>query len=143
MLGGDGESMHIPILSAISGEISFRGSINLISHSKSPSTTQRMKMKKIMKPSDLSVSALSGIFRSAKSEVLGSRDSWLTILLAAVEALPIAFSLASAKEGKEKGFPLIYVNKYFEKLTGYSRRSTEDSILGNYAALLLSLWFLI
>jgi PAS domain S-box-containing protein len=113
-------SHNIPILSAMSGEISFRGSISLAVKN-TESTRTRSKMKKILNPSDLSLSAFSGLFSSAKEEVLNSRDSWLMALLAAVEALPIAFSLASAKE-KAQGFPLIYVNKHFEKITGFSRR---------------------
>jgi PAS domain S-box-containing protein len=46
--------------------------------------------------------------------------SWLTSLLVAVENLPVCVSLASASENRP-GFPLIYVNKYFEKITGYNR----------------------
>jgi PAS domain S-box-containing protein len=111
---------NLPILSAMSGEISFRGSISLAVN-KSPSTKTRYKMKKILNPGDLSTSAFSGLFSSAKEEVLGSRDSWLQALLAAVEALPISFSLAIAKD-KTQGFPLIYVNKCFERMTGFSRR---------------------
>lgn len=42
----------------------------------------------------------------------------MSALLAAVEALPVAFSLASAQKS---GFPLIYVNKCFERITGFAR----------------------
>ena len=45
-------------------------------------------------------------------------SSWLPTLLSGVESVPIAFSLASATK---PGFPLVYVNKQFELLTGYPR----------------------
>lgn len=55
-----------------------------------------------------------------------SKDQlWLTELLSSVEFLPLCISVASARKG-EKGFPLIYVNKFFETTTGYSR----EQILG-------------
>ena len=117
---GHHSSQHIPILSTFSGEISFRGSVSIAAKN-TPSSKMRYKMKKIINPKDLSMSAFSGLFSSAKEDVLQSRDSWMTALLAAVEALPIAFTLASAKD-KKQGFPLIYANKYFEKMTGFSRR---------------------
>lgn len=113
-------SQSIPILSAFSGEISFRGSISIAAKN-TPSSKLRNRMRKILQPKDLSISAFSGLFSSAKEEVLQSRDSWLTALLAAVEALPVCFSLATAKK-RHEGFPLIYVNKYFERLTGFTRR---------------------
>lgn len=46
--------------------------------------------------------------------------SWLTSLLVAVENLPVCVSLATA-DSNRPGFPLIYVNSYFEKITGYNR----------------------
>ena len=52
-------------------------------------------------------------------------QSWLAQLLRSVESLPLCISVASARKG-EKGFPLIYVNKFFERTTGYAR----DEILG-------------
>ena len=45
-------------------------------------------------------------------------QSWLPGLLAVAHKLPIPFSLATASQQKH-GFPLIYVNPAFEKLTGY------------------------
>jgi PAS domain-containing protein len=53
------------------------------------------------------------------SRLLGS-ESWLAALVAAAEGLALSFSLATAHRDR-KGFPLLYVNKYFEKLTGYPR----------------------
>ena len=52
-----------------------------------------------------------------KNELLAA-NSWLAELLVAVESLPVCVSLSSARQA---GFPLIYVNAFFEKTTGYSR----------------------
>ncbi|RYG62376.1 PAS domain-containing protein, partial [archaeon] len=46
--------------------------------------------------------------------------TWLAALITAVEALPVCFTLASANSERQ-GFPLIYVNRYFERVTGYDR----------------------
>jgi PAS domain S-box-containing protein len=78
------------------------------------------KKKKIARrPSEISVRAFSSGDKNEMGKLLGS-ESWLAALLAAVEALPLAFSLATARRDR-RGFPLMYVNKQFEKLTGYSR----------------------
>jgi hypothetical protein len=39
-------------------------------------------------------------------------------LLAAVEGLPIGFVLSTARKDRP-GFPVMFVNKHFEKMTGY------------------------
>jgi len=52
-------------------------------------------------------------------------DKWLSAFLAVAENLPISVSLAVARSDR-RGFPLIYVNKYFETLTGYGR----DEVIG-------------
>jgi PAS domain S-box-containing protein len=54
-----------------------------------------------------------------------SSGSWLSGLLAAVEHLPICVSLSTARRSRP-GFPLVYVNKYFEETTGY----TQAEIVG-------------
>lgn len=41
-------------------------------------------------------------------------------MLTIVENMPVSFSLATANT-QRRGFPLIYVNKQFERLTGYKR----------------------
>lgn len=46
--------------------------------------------------------------------------SWLSSMLLAVENLPVCVSLSTARKDRP-GFPLIYVNKAFEKVTGYKR----------------------
>lgn len=89
--------------------------------SRTLSTRIRFKMNKIAQPADLSFSAYAGIETSAREELFNSHDSWLTALIAAMEALPICFSVLTAKN-PEEGYPLIYVNKYFEKITGYKRQ---------------------
>jgi PAS domain S-box-containing protein len=47
--------------------------------------------------------------------------SWFQDLVVAVEDLPISVTLATAREDR-RGFPLVYVNKSFERETGYSRK---------------------
>ena len=71
------------------------------------------------RPSEVSIRAFSSGDKLEIDKLLGS-ESWLAALLAAVEALPLAFSLSTARKDR-RGFPLMYVNKHFEKLTGYSR----------------------
>lgn len=53
-------------------------------------------------------------------DILLREGSWLTTLLTAVESLPVCVSLSTARSDR-RGFPLIYVNKSFERATGYSR----------------------
>eukprot|EP01032_Pedospumella_encystans_P023240 gene23240-26308_t len=55
---------------------------------------------------------------SVKAQI--ESGAWLESLVAVVEDLPLCVAISSADE-KNKGFPLIYVNKAFEKMTGYSR----------------------
>ena len=73
----------------------------------------------VKRPSEISVRAFSSGDKFEIAKLLGS-ESWLAALLAAVEALPLAFSLSTARRDR-RGFPLMYVNKHFEKLTGYQR----------------------
>ena len=47
-------------------------------------------------------------------------QSWLASLLSTVESLPLCVSVASANQAS-RGFPLIYVNAFFEHTTGYTR----------------------
>jgi PAS domain S-box-containing protein len=81
------------------------------------SKNKKAKLEK--RPSEISVRAFSSGDRNEIGKLLGS-ESWLAALLAAVEALPLAFSLSTARRDR-RGFPLMYVNKHFEKLTGYDR----------------------
>jgi PAS domain S-box-containing protein len=71
------------------------------------------------KNEDLSVRAFQNLDASEITRILGS-ENWLAVLLAAVEALPISFALATARRDR-RGYPLMYVNKYFEKVTGFNR----------------------
>lgn len=81
--------------------------------------SQKKKKKAVRRASEISVRAFSSGDKCEIGKLLGS-ENWLAALLAAVEALPLAFSLSTARRDR-RGFPLMYVNKHFEKLTGYSR----------------------
>lgn len=87
---------------------------NIYSMSHTPNKSSRRKRSQ-----DLSVRAFANVDVYEIGTLLGS-ESWLAALLAAVEALPICFSLATGRKDR-RGFPLMYVNKYFERVTGYSR----------------------
>jgi len=73
--------------------------------------------------SDLSVRAFKNV-RFNELENILSVDSWLAILISAAEALSVSFVLTSVNiiNGVPE-FPTIYVNRYFEKMTGYPQRS--------------------
>lgn len=75
--------------------------------------------KKEKKDQDLSVRAFMNVDIKEISRLLGS-ESWLAALVAAAEGLALSFSLATARKDR-RGFPLLYVNKYFEKVTGFPR----------------------
>mmetsp|Transcript_5485 Transcript_5485/g.5652 ORF Transcript_5485/g.5652 Transcript_5485/m.5652 type:complete len:418 (+) Transcript_5485:93-1346(+) len=62
-------------------------------------------------------SIVSDIFRSG---------SWLGSFVTAAEALPVCITLADANV-ERLGFPLIYVNKAFETLTGYDREKIRGT----------------
>jgi PAS domain S-box-containing protein len=76
--------------------------------------------KKRKRQEELSFSAFSNVDAHELGKVLGA-ESWLAALISAAEALPICFSLATARRDR-RGFPLMYVNKHFEKVTGYTRK---------------------
>jgi hypothetical protein len=46
--------------------------------------------------------------------------AWLDSVLSLVESIPVCFSMATARVDRP-GFPLIYVNKAFERVTSYKR----------------------
>jgi len=46
--------------------------------------------------------------------------TWLFTFVAAVENIPMCITLSTARKDRI-GFPLIYVNRYFEDMSGYSR----------------------
>lgn len=84
------------------------------------SSQTRNKIRSVFQPTDLVRSALSSMDSKELAHMLSHPESWLTALLAAAEALPISFTLATANTNRW-GFPLIYANKSFEKATGFSR----------------------
>ena len=47
-------------------------------------------------------------------------NPWLKALVGSFEDLPVCISIASAS-AEMRGFPLVYVNKCFEMITGYNR----------------------
>ena len=64
--------------------------------------------------------ALASIDREELGHVLESAGEWMAELIMAVEHLPFCISIATAREDR-RHFPLIYVNKAFEKASGYTR----------------------
>jgi PAS domain S-box-containing protein len=81
--------------------------------------SQKLRRDRQRKVTDLSIRAFSNIDTEELGKILGS-ENWLAALLAAVEGLPVSFCLATARKDR-RGFPLMYVNKYFERMTGFSR----------------------
>ena len=75
---------------------------------------------------DLSIRAFKNI-RFDELENILSVDSWLAILISAAEALSVSFAVTTVNvvNGNSGGteFPIIYVNRYFEKMTGYPQHS--------------------
>ena len=71
------------------------------------------------KRSEMALKAFNNSDMGEISKIL-SMEAWLAVLLAAIESVPLSFCIASADKAR-KGFPLIYVNRQFEILTGYER----------------------
>lgn len=80
---------------------------------------------------NFAVSAFENVDTQVIESILSAK-SWLSCLLPAVEALPICFTLSVARKNN-KSFPFVFVNQYFEKVTGF--QSAE--ILGKNASFLL------
>ena len=74
-------------------------------------------------PNMMSNSVVADALKSGKLELVKREieaGSWLESLVVMVEDMPLCVSVATASE-KTKGFPLVYVNKKFESMTGYDR----------------------
>jgi PAS domain S-box-containing protein len=76
--------------------------------------------------------ALSSVDMQEVEKILES-GSWLSSMLLAVENLPVCVSISTARKDRP-GFPLIYVNAAFERVTGYKR----DEIVGQNCRFLQS-----
>jgi len=87
-----------------------------------------------MNTKDVIIQASASIDETELDTLLSS-GKWLANLLVAVENLNFCVSLATARP-ERRGFPLIYVNKAFEKTTGYRRHE----IVGQNCKFLQSEW---
>ena len=70
-------------------------------------------------PDDI-MKASIGIDDDELDFLLGS-GRWMANIFSSIENLRFCVTLASADRKKQPGFPLLYVNKAFEKMTGYNR----------------------
>jgi PAS domain S-box-containing protein len=84
-----------------------------------------------MQNSDTFAKSAFGCMKEMEILQLFDNCIWLCNLIAAVEYLPIGFSISTANP-KCYGYPFIYVNKQFEYDSGYSR----DRIIGKNGKLL-------
>lgn len=84
--------------------------------------------------SDIVFEAASSVDESELETLLAS-GRWFANLLASVENINFSVSIATARADRP-GFPLIYVNKAFEQLTGYSR----NEVVGQNCRFLQSEW---
>jgi len=88
---------------------------------------------------DVSVNVISGseeetarlveIFETVDAlerPTLLARKSWMPWFMASVETLPICVTISTASSTR-RGFPLVYVNAEFERMSGYPRRSIVGS----------------
>jgi len=83
------------------------------------------KSKSFMKSSDFSLDNIPypdilDVMNEVELMKLLRKDAWLFNLLCNMENIPISFTVASARP-QTGGFPIIYANKEFETLTGFSR----------------------
>ncbi|CAM6002642.1 unnamed protein product [Sphagnum balticum] len=78
------------------------------------------------------INALTSVDVNALDAILQAK-TWLTCLLAAVEAVPVCFSLSDAYRDRQN-LPFVYVNCYFEKVSGFA----SSEILGKGYSFLVS-----
>jgi PAS domain S-box-containing protein len=69
--------------------------------------------------SENTVNPIEDILLGQLDTMLGCNE-WLRALLSSLENIPVCVSVAAATSAS-RGFPLIYVNKSFERATGYQR----------------------
>lgn len=79
----------------------------------------RNKSFRSVVPEDMSARAFSTMPGRERDTILETQ-SWLSTLVLGAELLPIGFSLAKVSKIR-RGFPLVYVNNHFVKMTEFSK----------------------
>jgi len=87
------------------------------------------------RPKDLSLCAFLHMDEIELDKIL-TGENWLAVLVGAVEGLPVAFTLSSVTSSlcfsnqkcnppkiSNCSFPLLFVNRHFEDMTGYNRKN--------------------
>lgn len=86
-----------------------------------PPTKAVMQSNPVVIPEDSLRSAFAAVDPAELGKILDYR-SWISPLIASAEILPIALTISKGHP-KKSNFPILYANKYFETLTGFSRTS--------------------
>lgn len=100
------------------------GSRDKLSAGSSKVTTSEMfQLEKNVVPEDPTIRAFANVDNAALENIL-RHASWLSALISAVEVLPISFLLCKVvtKNGVKR-FPLVYANKYVERMVGFRRKT--------------------
>lgn len=63
---------------------------------------------------------ISNAITSEEAEQMLTSGSWADAVIQAIDEIPLSVSIATA-DSEKRGFPLIFVNKGFERLTQYDR----------------------
>lgn len=85
-------------------------------------TSEMFHLEKNVVPEDPTIRAFANVDNSALEHIL-RHASWLSALISAVEVLPISFLLCKvSRKGNNQRFPLVYANKYVEKMLGFRRK---------------------
>jgi PAS domain S-box-containing protein len=104
---------------ALVSPTSFRGDMT------SPKMLAAMPIDDARLQSDLSYRAFINVDKTELMHLLNG-ENWLAPLLSASEGLPIGFGLCTAPRTVENksspDSPFLFVNKYFEQITGYKRQ---------------------
>lgn len=88
-----------------------------------PTTSEVFHLDKNVVPDDPTIRAFANVDNAALEHIL-RHASWLSALISGVEVLPIAFLLCKVSiKGNVQRFPLVYANKYVEKMIGFRRKT--------------------